>query len=740
MRSDEVDVLLAGVFAAATSSHGDAGIALVAVGGYGRRELAPHSDVDVVLLHRSVADVEEIASAIWYPLWDAGLRLGHAVRTPKETVKLAARDLDTATAFLTARAVAGDSTLVDEVVGQVSRSWRANGRRRLAELHDRTVARHSSHGEVAFLVEPNLKEGLGGLRDIHGVFWGLAAGLDIGEADRARLEECNAFLLSVRCALHDVAGRAQEVLRLEMQAAVAEKCGVASDDELMRRLAEVGRSVAWMSDEAWAGIDSPPFPSPHPVPLAPGISLSCGEVVVDDDVDPAHDPTLLLRTATTAARLGARISRGTLERLSRECPFWPDPWPAGASDDLVALLLEGHRAIPVLESLDQASLIVRFLPEWAAVRSKPQRNAFHRFTVDRHLWEVAANASLLVDRVDRPDLLVLAALFHDLGKGSPGDHTVAGIDLFRWIGPRMGLSEPDVDAVTGLIANHLLLADTATRRDLSDPATIAMVASAVGTVAELEMLHALTEADSMGTGPSAWSGWKAELVGRLVESVRIELGGSTSHTTWHLFPDAATLEMMARGGIEVRVEGDRIVTVSPDEPGTFAKVAGVLALAGLDVLGAEAHSDEQGMAASEFTIAATKVDVDPERLAADIENVLAGRLAIDARLADRARKSRPRRALVAAPPSPPVVTFDDQASSGSTYLELRAPDSIGLLHRVTRALADLGLDIRHARVLTMGNEVVDSFYVRGPAGSPVVDAAQRAEIVRALVHAAERTR
>lgn len=739
-RSDGVDARLTELFLAAVSEGRLADdTALIAVGGYGRREMAPRSDVDVLLLHRSVADIDEVAARIWYPLWDEGFALGHAVRTPKETVKLAASDLDTATGLLTARVVAGNAELAGEVIDAVARSWRGNGTRRLAELHDRIRERHGAHGEVAFMVEPNLKEGLGGLRDIHGVWWGMAAGLGLPDGDAGRLAACNELLLRIRCALHDAAGRAEEVLRLDHQVAVARACGFADDDDLMTRLAEAGRTVAWIADEAWARLDPPTRRSSSPVALAPGIHLRDGEIGIDDAVDVAADPTLLLRVATTAARLEARISRPSLDRLSRESPVWPDPWPAGASDDLVALLLEGHRAIPVLESLDQADLLVRVLPEWSAVRSKPQRNAFHRFTVDRHLWEVAANASLLVDRVERPDLLVLAGLFHDIGKGWPGDHTEVGVEMFARLGPRLGLDDADTAVLVRLIDTHLLLADTATRRDLSDPATITMVAERVGSTSVLDLLHALTEADSLGTGPSAWSEWKADLVSRLVDLVRARLGGASGQRGWHLFPDASVLEMMAVGAVAVRPDGDRVVVVSPDTPGTFARVAGVLALSGLDVVGAEAHSDEQGMAASEFTVVAPKGGADWDRVAADIERALLGRLALDSRLAERARQVRPRRRLSAAAPSAPTVTFDDAASTGSTFIEVRAPDSLGLLHRIARALADLGLDIRHARVLTMGNEVVDSFYVRDAVGGPVTDASHRSEIERALLHAAAPT-
>ena len=735
--SAATDSWLAQLFDAATKEvkkHED--IALIAVGGYGRRELSPQSDLDVLLVHKNVKDISDIASRIWYPVWVEGVKLGHAVRTPKETIQLCGTDLDTATALVTSRVIAGNEVLGKQVIAEAGDSWRKRGKEWLVELHARILERHAKDGEVAFLLEPNLKEGMGGLRDIHALQWAVKAGLELLPGDSSQLEWCNDVLLNVRVALHRHTGRPNEILRLEDQAPVASLAGFDSDDELMAAIAEVGRRVAWISDEAWSRLDPPTNRSSVPQSLAPGVELLNGEVHLDESVNIAEDPTLLLRVATAAARSGARIDRPTLDRLGQETSQWPHPWPAGASDDLVALLLEGEAAIPVLESLDQRNLLVRVLPEWGPVRSKPQRNAFHRYTVDRHLWQTVANAVAIIDRVSRPDLLVLGALFHDIGKGYPGDHTEVGVEMFTDIGTRMGLSDADRGMVCSLIEHHLLLADTATRRDLSDDATITMVADRVGSVVVLDLLHALTEADSKATGPSAWSEWKSELIHLLVDRVRHVLGGGdVQEVMWRLFPDAGVLEMMAAREVSIRTLPDRVTVVSPDRPGTFSKVAGVLALSGLDVLGAEAHSDEQGMAASEFRVVSPHGEIDWTPIVANLERALSGRLALESRLADRAANARPRRATSATAPSAPTVRFDDSASSNATFLEVRAPDMVGVLHRITKAIADLGLDIRHARVLTLGNEVVDSFYVRESGGGRITDKSYKDEISRAILFA-----
>ncbi|MSO31483.1 MAG: [protein-PII] uridylyltransferase [Ilumatobacteraceae bacterium] len=737
--SDATDDFLRGLYADAVKQLKNADdVALIAVGGYGRRELAPFSDLDVLLVHRGVKKIDEIASLMWYPIWDAGLKLGHAVRTPKETLQICATDLDTATALVTARHLAGSELLAQEVIGSVRDAWRQRGRTWLVNLHERMQERYVASGEVAFLLEPNIKESLGGLRDIHALWWAIEAGLVLTSQDADALKKCNETLLQVRVALHQHTNRVGDVLHLEEQISVAAALGYANDDALMSAIAVAGQQVAWIADEAWSQLDPPASASPVPQGVASGVALVNGEIRLADDIDPADDPTLVLRVATAAARHRVRIDRDSLNRLGERTQVWPDPWPAGASDDLVSLLLEGDAAIAVFKALDQRNLIVKVLPEWEPNRSRPQRNAYHRYTVDRHLWQTVANAAALADRVSRPDLLVLGALFHDIGKGYPGDHTEVGVKMFATIGVRMGLSVQDIDIVTMLIQHHLLLPDIATRRDLSDDATLTMVAETVKTTLVLELLHALTEADSLATGSSAWGSWKAGLVAMLVDRVSHVLGGGdVKEVMWRLFPDAAVLELMSAQKIAVRTTPDQITVVSPDRPGTFSRVAGVMALHGLDVLGAEAHSDEQGMAASEFRVVPpTYGPIEWQPIAADVTRVLNGELALDARLAERAATYRAPRATTASAPAPLRVRIDNTASSNATVIEIHAPDQLGILHRMTKALADCGLDIRHARVQTLGNEVVDTFYVRTAKGTKVTDIQHQSEIERAILHAA----
>jgi [protein-PII] uridylyltransferase len=714
-------------------------VALLAIGGYGRGELAPQSDLDLLLVHdvktKKVAkEIEPIASAIWYPLWDAGVKLGHAVRRVDEQLELAETDLDSATSLVSARPLAGDDELTAEVIGKGLEVWRRMADRYLAELRDRVRAREASAGDVAYLLEPDLKDGHGGLRDVQSLWWAQEAGLDLIAEDLIDLDRSYDMLLRARVSLHLATGRAGDTLRLEDQDATARVGGWRDADALMADVAAAGRTIAWLCEENWGRAVAPAVTEPERA-VAPGVVLRDGEIELAPAADPAADPTLVLQTAVAAARHRSRIGRASLDRLADEVEGWPGTWPVGATDDLIALLLEGHHAIPVLESLDQRDLVARLLPEWAPVRSRPQRNAYHRFTVDRHLWEAAANAAGLVDRVARPDLLVLGALFHDLGKGYPGDHTEVGMDLVRTVGPKLGLGPADVEVLVTMVEHHLLLPDVAMRRDLTDPATIEQVAQAVGTVEVLDLLHALTEADSLATGPSAWGDWKEGLVNELVARVRHVLGGGdVAEVTWRLFPDAETLAVMAAGELHIARRNDVITVVSPDASGTFSRIAGVLSLHGLDVVTAQAHSDEGGMAASQFRIVVPDGGVNWRAVRSDLERALAHRLAIEARLAERAATYRRRRRTQAAAPGPPSVVFDDEASSNATVIVVRAVTRIGILHRISKALGELGLDIRHATVQTIGMEVVDTFYVRAD-GQLVTDAAYRKEIHRALLHA-----
>ena len=738
--SDTTDAALVELFDDAAGAA--PGLALVAVGGYGRGELAPGSDLDLWLLHEGGRDVAGVAERLWYPVWDAGLKLGHAVRTPRQALALVGDDLDTATAALSARLVAGDPRLAAGLAEAAARQWRKRSGRWLAELSRRVGQRHRAVGEVAFLLEPDVKEGRGGLRDVHALRWAEDAKPVLLEGDEAALVQAEDVLLEVRVALHRLGGRASDQLLLERQDEVAAALGDADADALMARVAAAARAVAWIGDEVWGRAGSSPrgpfartFARDRQV--GAGLVIRDGEVHVEPDHAVAGDGSLVLRAAAAAAQAGTRIDRRSLERLAAEAPALDGAWPPGARAALVELLATGHAAIPVLESIDQRRLVERVLPEWSHTRSKPQRNAIHRFTVDRHLCEAAANAAALADAVGRPDLLLIGAWLHDIGKGLPGDHTEVGMVLLARIAERMGYPPEDVAVLVDLVRHHLLLPDVATRRDLGDDDVIHGVADAIGSLGTLELLAALTEADSIATGPSAWGPWKAELVGQLVERVaHVLAGGDAGDVRGETFPTPDVAALLAGRATVVRGEGTGLTVVAPDRPGLFSRVAGTLALANLTVLGADAasatSSTGEPMAASRFRVA-SREPVDWAAVARDVTEAIEGRIALDARLAQRARNHR-RHSAVRALAAPPSVRVDNEASATATVVEVRALDGIGVLYRITRALADLDLDITVAKVSTLGTEVVDAFYVRAAGGAKLTDPHHVRELERAVLH------
>jgi [protein-PII] uridylyltransferase len=460
------------------------------------------------------------------------------------------------------------------------------------------------------------------------------------------------------------------------------------------------------------------------------------EVVLTEEADVSGDPSLPLRLAAVAAETKLPISRDALNLLRRKSPAPPTPWPQELRETLVRVLATGRPAIAALEALDQRHVLERLIPEWAAVRNKPQRNPYHRFTVDRHLLEATATAATLAPRVGREDLLLIGTLLHDIGKGFPGDHTEVGMKVAAEVASRMGFPPEDVDTLVTLVRLHLLLPDSATRRDLDDPATAEKVASEVGNRATLELLAALVEADGRATGPSAWGPWKAGLVADLVERTGRLLAGESlaPPTPWITDEVRMIMDTVRTNGVPaLSIEDPTVTVIAPDHSGLLAEVTGVLALHGLNVRSA--------VVAGEDSIAVEIFTVDPSRgrwpstvrLADDLAAVMTGKLSIAKRLDERARTYRGERRITAPQLVSTQVTVDNNASASATVVEVRAEDVVGQLHRITRALVDCHLDVTWAKVSTFGSAVVDAFYVRGPDGAKVTDSTQISSLEATIV-------
>ncbi len=692
--------------------------------------------------------------------------------------------------LLHARHVAGDPGLTSDLRTGVLADWRSGARTRLAELQALHEERTARSGELAFLLEPDLKEARGGLRDAEAIYAVAAAWVAPGPGPRARAAQ--EAILDARHALHEVTGRASDRLVLQEQDEVARVLGLADADALLCHMAGAGRTIAYSLDQSLrqaqrsrggaVGSRGPGADGrgaagvlggvaragrlrggrarngPQRRPLADGLVEQDGEVVLARPADPATDPVLVLRAAAAAAETGLPLAPRTLARL-KECPPLPVPWPAAARDALAMLLGTGQPAIAVWEALDQEEMLPGLIPDWERVRNRPQRNPLHTFTVDRHLVETAARAAALTRDVTRPDLLLIAALLHDIGKGWPGDHRVTGEVVTRDTARRMGLAEADTELVASAVRNHLLLPHMATRRDLDDPQTAAQVAATVGGRPLLELLHALAIADGQATGPAAWNDWKAGLVADLVRRVEGVLGGQPPAAPLPLRP--GQIALAEAGQPAAMVTGSEVTVVAPDRPGLLWQAAGVLASHRLAVRSANATSHGT-MAVTSFTVAHPYGEPpDAALVSSELRRVLAGELNVASQLsrqgmlgapargADRqapgpvtkergVRPSGGSRGVV--PPgrhrlAPPKVTLVDDASRTATVVEVRAHDAPGLLWRIGRALGECGLDVRAARVETLGAEAVDVFYVVGADGRPVTDAPTRGQIAARVLSA-----
>ncbi|AUG79857.1 protein-PII uridylyltransferase [Kitasatospora sp. MMS16-BH015] len=762
------DGWLRGLFTAAGAPPGTA---LVAVGGYGRGELSPRSDLDVLLLHEGRID-PALPERIWYPVWDGGAALDHAVRTTAEARSVAAEDLKAQLGLLDLRHLAGDAELTAGLRSAVLADWRAAAPKRLPELRELCAERAERHGELSFLLEPDLKEAKGGLRDVTAL--NAIAATWLADAPRDGLEEAAATLADVRDALHLATGRATERLGLHDQDQVAAELGVLDADILLRQVYEAARTISYAGDVTWRtvtrilaarsgrGRRRLPFlgggravPARGVVersPLAEGVVEQDGEAVLAQSARPAQDPVLPLRAAAAAAQAGLTVAHATVRRLAAETRPLPVPWPDEAREQLVTLLGAGEAAIPVWEAYEAEGLITRLLPDWERVRCRPQRNAVHRWTVDRHLVETAVRAAAMTRRVARPDLLLVAALLHDIGKGWPGDHSEAGEVIVRDVAVRMGFDKEDTETLALLVRHHLTLVDTATRRDPEDPATIELITRTVGTLPHLELLHALTEADATATGPAAWTAWRASLVAGLVDRAAAALaapgtggaaGRPSAPAVWsavveptaeqeRLAVEAArtlspALSLHAHAGESTDPErpepmGVELTLAIPDRPGLLGTVAGVLALHRLTVRAAGLRElDPIGagpVLLLSWTVAAEYGEL-PEaaRLRADLRRALDGSLDVARKLAERDAAAPKRRGI---PTPPPVVTVAPGTSSSSaTILEVRAHDAPGLLHRIGRALDAAAVRVRTAHVSTLGAEAVDAFYLTDVAGRPL---------------------
>ncbi len=749
-------------------------MAIAAAGSYARRELAPGSDIDVMLIHEPRADraaVAVVAEALWYPLWDAGFLLGHGVRTADEAIDLAKSDLDALTTLLEIRLVAGEQTLVSDLRVRARRLAHRQRKKIIEQLSAAAANRADHPGPVAEMLEPNLKDGAGGLRDIDALGWA-AASLDGNERGLDALVDAGALesgdpkvlsaarnnLLNVRLALHRTTGGRSDSLILQEQDAVAERLSQITDsasagitgytaDDLVRALARSSRSVTWITNDVWRRL-APSSRRSRKLRFTrfPGVVEQSGAVAITDEG--VADATSALRAATAAAEIGQPLQRATLEKL-RATTVAPLVWSSSDLEVFIDLLKCGHAAVAVIEALDQVGVMTALIPEWEHVRALPQRNAYHRFTVDRHLLECVAKCAEILNepgfdgevaRRGRPDLLLLGALLHDIAKGYQDDHSVLGADMARAIGTRMGLDTHGVNVLEWLVKNHLLLADTATRRDLAAEETIVRFGRAVKDTERLDLLYALTVGDSRATGPAAWSSGKAALVRQLFAETDLLFESGVTERRLEVdriaaLDEYADLLTVGAVGCSWRQGHDGLLecaVVAPDQPGLLAQVAEVLAVHQFDIRTAAAYRAPEGMALEVYRgvdLMGRLNEIGKQALADDLVSAIAGKLDTRSRLAERRNRSLLRRDHRQ---STVQISFDLEASRSATVLEVEAFDESGMLARIARAISDLGLDVSAAFVSTLGDRVIDVFYLRDQNGAKPTEPAVLDNLRQAL--------
>ena len=817
------------------NSRGGPGLdfALVATGGYGRGVLAPHSDIDLLFLSQKDPGprTRRLVEFLLYLLWDCGLKVGHATRSVKECLAEAAKDVTVMTALVDARFLAGDPAPFAAFQAEFNRMRQRGGLSPfLAAKRAERQARHARYGESPFLVEPHVKEGRGGLRDLQTLYWlaRYAFGVQkmpelvgpdapggglLNEREARAIRRAWDFLWTLRFHLHYVTGRAEERLTFDLQPVIAARMGYTrhgtqdGTERLMKHLFLTARDVARLSRVLEPAIERAALGPParrregDPGIAAMGLAFADGKLVAaPPDRDFSREPILMLRIVKAARDRALEIHPLAIRAMIRHAKRVEALRGDEEANRIFLDLLMGRDAAKWLRMLNEVGFLARFIPEWQRITGLMQFDTYHVFTVDEHtieaigvlqgiesgaLGEIAPVATELAGQLQSRRALYVAALLHDIAKGRGGDHSELGARLAQEICPRLGMSAEETETVSWLVLHHLLVSHTAFKRDIEDPKTILDIADQVQSPERLRLLLVLTVADMRAVGPRVWNAWKATLlrevywrvsevlaggmtvperdvrVARAKEAASAMLPAFTKGETdrflglgypgyWLSF-DAETharhagiiREAEASGApltVRSRVLADRAVTevtvYAADHPGLFSKISGALAVAGASIVDARIHTLTNGMALDTFWVqdssgGAFDAPHRLARLAVLIEQALSGHLRLEAEIA----KVRREPARLAAVTVPPRVVVDNHASNTHTVIEVNGRDRPGLLHDVTGAISEHGLQIASAHITTYGVRAVDVFYVKDVFGLKVENERKLGPLRQALLAA-----
>ncbi len=816
-------------------------MAVVATGGYGRGVLAPFSDIDLLFITRDGPSATTLACVefMLYFLWDLGLKVGHATRSVAECLAEADRDLTVRTSMIDARLLAGDAGLFEAFQTQFLALCAAdNAGGFLAAKQAERDARHRRYGESPFLVEPNIKEGRGGLRDLQTLYWmtryvfgtqvmselvgpDSPGGGILTQQEAKHARRSWDFLWTVRFHLHYVAGRAEDRLTFDLQPVVGARMGYTrhgrqdSVERFMRHYfltaRDITRVTAVLEPAVVRAALGPPAlqAETDQALLGQGFVLADGMLLSVPGRDFEREPVAMLRILQVARDRHLALHPLALRALIRHerqaIALRGNPAAGAVFMDLLCgrdgehSRAEGARSLSVL---NESGFLGRYIPDWARIVGQMQFDTYHVFTVDEHtieavrvlnalergeLAEVAPIASGLVEDLQSRRALYAAMLLHDIAKGRGGDHSELGAELALEIGPTIGLSAEETETVSWLVLHHLLLSQTAFKRDIDDPKTILDLADTIQSPERLKLLLVLTVADMRAVSAKVWNGWKATLLRELYARVADVLAGGLATTERDVrvarakeavsallegWPAAARdfylglgypgywlsfdPESHARHARLVRDAESRgapltvdtqplparevteVTVYTADHAGLFSRIAGALAVAGASIVDARIHTLTNGSALDTFWIqdAAGGTFDAPHRLArlhVLIDQALSGRLGMDGemRRASAALLGRRMRAIHV----PPRVVIDNRASNTHTVLEVNGRDRPGLLHDVTAAISQQGLQIASAHVTTYGVRAVDVFYVKDVFGLKVENERKLSSLRQALLAA-----
>jgi [protein-PII] uridylyltransferase len=811
-------------------------LGVAAVGGYGRGTMAPGSDVDLLFLlpYKQTAWGESVVEAMLYVLWDMGLKIGHATRSIDECIRLSKADMTIRTAVLETRFVAGDQEIVDALVKRFDAEVIEGRGAEFAAA--KLIERDARLGKTGsrYLVEPNVKEGKGGLRDLNTLFW-IAKYVyrvsDVGDLVEAGLfsaaelrlfRKCEDFLWAVRCHLHFITGRAEERLSFDLQREIAvalgytEHPGLRDVERFMKHYFLVAKDVGDLTAILCHALEArQEKPKPRldrflksfrksklrKVPDSDGFVIEDDRLNVRDDQVFARDPVDLIRFFRIADAHGLALHPYAVRLVTKslkliDAKLREDPQ---ANALFIDVLTSRRTPEKVLRRMNETGVLGRFIPDFGRVVAMMQFNMYHHYTVDEHLLraigvlaEIDASESeeahplaneLMPGLRDRVALYV-ALFLHDVAKGRPEDHSVAGARIARRLCPRLGLSAAQTETVAWLIEQHLTMSIVAQSRDLSDRRTIADFAKIVQSPERLKMLFILTIADIKAVGPGVWNGWKGQLLRTLywetelvltgghsagdrrtlVEQAKAELRGRLPDWTEAEFEGYASRhyapywlkieperaerharfiarsdEGRAKLATDVATDSFRGVTeltvLAVDHPKLLSIIAGACAAAGANIMDAHIHTTTDGFALDSIFIGrAFPDDADELRRAARIAESVEQTLRGDIRLVDivekRAKataKSRPRAFEIA-----PEVTVTNAWSDRHTVIEVIGLDRSGLLYDLTTAISRLNLNIASAHVATFGERAVDVFYVTDLTGAKIASASRQSTIRRQL--------